>query len=95
MAVITHDESADIFSWKGEIIEYYWYCILNDLIYLENDGKGHRPDLDVDDGSDMTLIIHEVKKAESLFLKYGTIPDPIFMYNAEFKIFQTIIKRQL
>ena len=42
----------------------------------------------------MTLFIHESKKAEYLFLKDGTIPDPSSTENAEFNIFQTIIKNQ-
>ena len=32
VAVINHDESAAVFSWKGESIEEYWDCILNALI---------------------------------------------------------------
>ena len=43
----------------------------------------------------MTLLIHEGKRAEDLFLKDGTIPDPRSTDNVEFKIVQTIIKRQL
>ena len=43
----------------------------------------------------MTLIIHEGKKAEEFPLKDGTIPDPSSTENVEFKIIQTIIKRQL
>ena len=43
----------------------------------------------------MTLLIREGKKAEDLFLKDGTIPDPNFMQNFEFNILQTIIKHQL
>ena len=35
------------------------------------------------------------KKAEELFLKDRNIPDPRFMENVEFKIVQTIMKRQL
>ena len=65
------------------------------LIHPEGDGKGHRPDLIVDYCGDMTLLIREVKKADGLLLKNGTIPDPSSTYNSEFKIFQTIIKRQL
>ena len=64
MDVITNDESAAVFSWKGECLEEYWYCILNALIQPEDDGKGHRPDLIFYDGGDMTLLIHEGKKAE-------------------------------
>jgi adenosylhomocysteinase len=43
----------------------------------------------------MTLIIHEGKKAEDLFLKDGTVPDPTSTDNAEFKIVLTILKRLL
>ena len=95
MAVITHDESAAVFSWKGESIEEYWDWILNALIYPEDDGKGHRPDLIVDERCDTNLLIHEGKNVEDLFLKCGTIPDPSSTENVEFKIVQIIIKRQL
>ena len=30
----THDESADVFSWKGKIIEDYWECSLDDFIRM-------------------------------------------------------------
>ena len=84
-----------MFLWKGEIPEEYWDYILNALIYLDYDGKGHSPDLIFDDGWDTTLIIHEGKKAEDLFLKDGTIIEPSSTDNVNFEIFQTIIKRQL
>ena len=32
VAVIAHDESADVFSWKGDSLEEYWDYILNTLI---------------------------------------------------------------
>ena len=56
MAVIAHDESAAVFYWKGESLEESWDCILNALIYPEDDGKDHRPDLIVDGGGDMNLL---------------------------------------
>ena len=43
----------------------------------------------------MTLLTHEGKKTDDLFLKDGTILYPSSKYNVEFKIVQTIIKRQL
>ena len=70
MAVITHDESTAMFSWKDESLEEYWYCIMNSFTQLEGGDKGHRTDLIidddliVDDGGDMTLFIHEIKNAE-------------------------------
>ena len=95
MAVIMHDESTTMFYCKGKIIEEYWDCILNALLYPEDDGKGHRSELIVDDGGDMTLFIREGNNLEGFFLNDGTIPDSISTDNAEFNIFQTIIKRQL
>ena len=97
MDVITHDESAAVFSWKGEIPKEYWECIPNALIQPEHNGKGHKPDLIVDDGDggEMNIIIHDGNNAVELFLRDGTISDPISTDNFEFKIVQTIIKRQI
>jgi adenosylhomocysteinase len=39
----------------------------------------------VDDGGDATLLIHEGLKAEALYEKDGTLPDPNSTTNAEFK----------
>jgi len=94
-AAIARDESAAVFAWKGESLEEYWECTLNALTWPEDDGKGQGPDLIVDDGGDMTLLIHEGKKAEDQFLKDKTLPDPSSTDNAEFKIVLTIIKRLL
>ena len=94
-AAIARDESAAVFAWKGESLEEYWECTLNAVTWPTDDGKGHGPDLIVDDGGDMTLLIHEGKKAEDQFKKDGTLPDPSSTDNAEFKIVLSIIKRLL
>ncbi len=44
-----------VFAWKGETLEEYWDCTL-DAIKHPN-GKG--PELVVDDGGDVTLLIHK------------------------------------
>jgi adenosylhomocysteinase len=49
----------------------------------------------VDDGGDMTLLIHEGRKAEIAYQKDGTLPDPSSTNNAEFRIILQIIKREL
>ena len=95
VAVIKNYECAAVFSCKDEILKEYQDYILNALIYPEDDGKGHRPDLIVDDGVDMTFLIHEVRKAEELFFGYDTIPDPRSTDISELKILQNIVKRQL
>merc|ERR1712045_427260 len=94
-SAIARDESAAVFAWKGESLEEYWECTLNAVTWPEDDGKGCGMDIIVDDGGDMTLLIHEGKKAEDIFLKDGTLPDPSSTDNAEFKIVLSIIRRLL
>jgi adenosylhomocysteinase len=44
-----------VFAWKGETLEEYWWCTYQALSH--KDGKG--PQLVVDDGGDVTLLIHK------------------------------------
>jgi adenosylhomocysteinase len=44
-----------VFAWKGETLEEYWDCTLEAIIFPG--GKG--PQLVVDDGGDVTLLIHK------------------------------------
>jgi adenosylhomocysteinase len=44
-----------VFAWKGESLEDYWWCTYQALNH--RDGKG--PELVVDDGGDVTLLIHK------------------------------------
>ncbi|PNH11835.1 Adenosylhomocysteinase [Tetrabaena socialis] len=86
-AAIARD-SAAVFAWKGETLEEYWWCTEQALTWAGCDG----PDLLVDDGGDATLLIHEGLKAEALFAKDGTLPNPDSTDNAEFKIVLGLIR---
>ncbi|CAN5564358.1 adenosylhomocysteinase [soil metagenome] len=44
-----------VFAWKGESLEEYWWCTNKAISFP--DGKG--PQLVVDDGGDVTLLIHK------------------------------------
>jgi len=93
-AAIARDGSAAVFAWKGETLEEYWECTLNAITWPV-DEKGDGCDLIVDDGGDMTLLIHEGVKAEKLYEENGTLPDPASTDNAEFKIVLALIAREL
>ena len=80
--------SASVFAWKGETLEEYWWCTEQALTWPGADG----PDMIVDDGGDATMLIHEGVKAEALFEKDGTLPDPASTTNGEFKIVLQTIK---
>jgi adenosylhomocysteinase len=84
-------DSAAVFAWKGETLEEYWWCTEQALIWPEGDG----PDLLVDDGGDATLLIHEGVKAEELYAKDGTLPDPTSTDNLEFQIVLGLIRDTL
>ena len=94
-AAVAAAGTSAVFAWKGETLEEYWECTLNAVTWPENDGKGTGMDIIVDDGGDMTLMIHEGVKAEIAFEKDGTVPDPSSTTNAEFKIVLEIIAREL
>jgi len=49
-----------VFAWKGESLEEYWWCTYQAVSHA--DGKG--PQLVVDDGGDVTLLIHKGHELE-------------------------------
>ncbi len=50
-----------VFAWKGETLEEYWDCTLDALSFP--DGKG--PEMVIDDGGDVTLLIHKGYELEN------------------------------
>lgn len=50
-----------VFAWKGESLEEYWDCTLDALTFPSNKG----PELVVDDGGDVTLLIHKGYELEN------------------------------
>jgi adenosylhomocysteinase len=44
-----------VFAWKGETLDEYWWCTYQAVFFPEGNG----PELVVDDGGDVTLLIHK------------------------------------
>ncbi|WP_326555068.1 adenosylhomocysteinase [Micromonospora sp. NBC_01813] len=59
-----------VYAWKGETLEEYWWCTEQMLTWP--DGKG--PDSIVDDGGDVTLLIHLGKQFEAAGAVPSTAP---------------------
>ena len=94
-AAIAAAKTAAVFAWKGETLEEYWECTLAACAWPTDDGKGIGPDLIVDDGGDLTLLVHEGVLAERAFEATGAVPDPSKESNAEMKIVLGILAREL
>ncbi len=67
----------NVFAWKGETLEEYWWCTERALDF--GDGKG--PDLIVDDGGDATMMIIKGAQAEKdpavLEIDYSNEPEDL------------------
>src|SRR5476649_262944 len=50
-----------VFAWKGESLDEYWWCTAQALDH----GEGKGPELVVDDGGDVTLLIHKGYELEN------------------------------
>lgn len=91
-SAIARDGSAAVFAWKGETLKEYWECTEKTLFWPNSPG----PNLIVDDGGDLTLLVHEGVKWEIQHEKDNSIlPDPNTASNEEEREVLTVIKRNI
>jgi adenosylhomocysteinase len=92
----TQDEAAaaiaragvPVFAWKGENLEEYWQNIELQLNAFKG---GLGPNLILDDGGDLTLLVH--KGAE--FEGKGAVPSPASATNEEWRVVLTVLTESL
>jgi len=83
-AAIAKAGSANVFAWKGETSEEYWWCTLRALEFAQGNG----PDSIVDDGGDMTIMLIEGSKWEKLYTEEKKLPDPsAYKYDDEIALY--------
>ena len=58
-----------VFAWKGETLEEYWWCTEQALSWPSAEGVGG-PNMILDDGGDVTLLVHKGVEFE----KAGKVP---------------------
>jgi adenosylhomocysteinase len=82
-----HPTGVPVFAWKGETLEEYWWCTERALDF----GHGTGPDQIVDDGGDVTLLIHKGTEFE----KAGKVPGPETTENEEYKVILELLAKTL
>ncbi|HEY4241326.1 MAG TPA: adenosylhomocysteinase [Kofleriaceae bacterium] len=92
----TQDEAAaaiakagvPVFAWKGESLDEYWQCIEMQLAAFKG---GHAPNLILDDGGDLTLLVHKGAEMEAS----GHAPDPSKATNDEMRVIYSVLNASL
>ena len=77
-----------VYAWKGEALQDYWDNILTQVLAFEN---GDGPTMLLDDGGDLTLLLHKGVEFE----KIGVVPDPAKAGHDEEKALLTTLRRSL
>jgi len=54
-----------VFAWKGETLEEFWWCTNQSLNFPDDKGGFLGPQLVIDDGGDVTLLIHKGYEMEN------------------------------
>ena len=76
-----------VFAWKGETLEEYWWCTERALDF----GNGEGPDQIVDDGGDVTLLIHKGTEFEAA----KKVPGVETTDNKEYKVILQLLAKTL
>jgi adenosylhomocysteinase len=77
-----------VFAWKGESLEEYWDCTLDAVTHHLADGTLTGPELVVDDGGDVTLLIHKGYELEQGDKWVDTPSD-----NHEIKVIKDLLRK--
>jgi adenosylhomocysteinase len=76
-----------VYAWKGETLEEYWWCLEQTLDF----GEGQGPNMILDDGGDVTLLVHKGTEYE----KAGAVPSPESADSEEMQVILRLLERSL
>ncbi|MFT4262262.1 MAG: adenosylhomocysteinase [Nocardioides sp.] len=78
-----------VFAWKGETLAEYWDEAEKVFDFTDEDGNPVGPNMLLDDGGDITLLVHKGVEFE----KEGAVPGPETTDNHEFKEVLRVLAR--
>jgi adenosylhomocysteinase len=80
-----------VFAWKGETLAEYWDLAEQVFNFTDAEGNPVGPNMLLDDGGDITLLVHKGVEFE----KAGAVPGPETTDNHEFKEVLRVLGRSL
>jgi adenosylhomocysteinase len=80
-------QGVPVFAWKGETLPEYWWC--TEQVVQWPDGGG--PNMILDDGGDVTLLIHKGVEFE----KAGVVPSTDDTHSEEYAVVLDTLRRSL
>ena len=81
-----------VFAWKGETLEEYWWCTEQVLDWgTGDDGKTVGPNMILDDGGDVTLLVHKGVEFEAA----GAVPATTEDDSEEYGVILEVLRRSL
>src|SRR5690606_26784884 len=80
-----------VFAWKGETLAEYWDLAERVFDFTDENGNPVGPNMLLDDGGDITLLVHKGVEFE----KAGAVPGPETTDNEEFKEVLRVLARSL
>jgi adenosylhomocysteinase len=84
---VENPKGIPVFAWKGETLEEYWWCTERAIDF----GNGEGPDQIVDDGGDVTLLIHKGVEFEAA----GKVPEDKVNDSDEWKVILKLLRKSL
>ena len=80
-------QGVPVFAWKGETLEEYWWCTEQAVNWPNGEGAN----MILDDGGDVTLLIHKGVEFE----KAGVVPPTSDDHSDEYKVILDTLRRSL
>ena len=80
-------QGVPVFAWKGETLPEYWWC--TEQVVAWPDGGG--PNMILDDGGDVTLLIHKGVEFEAA----GVVPSTDDSHSEEYGVILDVLRRSL
>jgi adenosylhomocysteinase len=83
-------QGVPVFAWKGETLGEYWWCTEQALSWPSSGGVAG-PNMILDDGGDVTLLVHKGVEYEQA----GAVPAPTDDDNEEYRVILDLLRRNL